>query len=124
MKPDTYREHLNDLQVEVEELRAKLKESQTGDTISRQAAIDALNVLVKDGHAYVNGAFFETILRDEAKRVLEELPSAQPEIIRCKDCKHGTHGTGAEVYCNEHSRTMYQWDYCGRAERINNGQAD
>ena len=49
------------------------------DLISRQAAIDALNVLVKDGHAYVNGAFFETILRDEAKRVLEELPSAQPE---------------------------------------------
>ena len=47
------------------------------DLISRQAAIGALNALVKDGHAYVNGAFFETILRDEAKRVLEELPSAQ-----------------------------------------------
>lgn len=50
------------------------------DLIERQAAIDALNALEKDGHAYVNGAFFETILRDEVKRVLEELPSALPEI--------------------------------------------
>lgn len=55
------------------------------DFISRRAAIDALNVLVKDGHAYVNGAFFETILRDEAKRVLEELPSAQPEYYDYSD---------------------------------------
>ena len=38
MKPDTYREHLNDLQVEIEALRAKLKEAQTGDLISRAAA--------------------------------------------------------------------------------------
>ena len=110
MKPDTYREHLNDLQVEVEELRAKLKEAQTGDIISRQAALDALYRIDE-----YNGRSVEAI---------RNLPSAQPEIIRCKDCKHGTHGTGAEVYCNEHSRTMYQWDYCGRAERINNGQAD
>jgi len=41
MNEDTYRDKLNDLQVEVEALRAKLKEAQTGDTISRQAAIDA-----------------------------------------------------------------------------------
>lgn len=40
MKADTYREHLNELQLEVEELRAKLNEAQTGDLISRQAAIE------------------------------------------------------------------------------------
>ena len=120
MTEDTYRDKLNSLQVEIEELRAKLKESQTGDTISRQAAIDAVR---KCSVKEVTSAYM-LIDKAEAMTELMLLPSAQPEIIQCKDCKHGTHGTGAEVYCNEHSRTMYQWDYCGRAERINNGQAD
>lgn len=110
MTEQTYREHLNDLQLEVEELRAKLKEAQTGDTISRQAAIDALNALEKDGHAYVNGAFFETILRDEVKRVLEELPSAQPEIIRCKDCKFWL--PHSQFGCDEDYGEYH--DYCKR----------
>lgn len=38
MKADTYRDHLTDLQVEIEALRAQLKEAQTGDLISRAAA--------------------------------------------------------------------------------------
>ena len=48
------------------------------DTISRQAAIDALNSIncfgwVEDSWAKVSG-------------IIEHLPSAQPEIIRCPDC--------------------------------------
>ena len=39
MNEDTYRDKLTDLQLEVEELRAKLKEAQTGNLISRAAAI-------------------------------------------------------------------------------------
>ena len=55
------------------------------DLISRQAAIDALNDVSKhytdkgrEWHPHVN------FMIDAIK----ELPSAQPEIIRCKDCKH------------------------------------
>lgn len=79
MNEDTYRDKLNDLQLEVEELRAKLAQSTMGqvndlsqstktDTISRQAAIDAM------GKA------------EWAKERLRELPSAQPET--CEGCKH------------------------------------
>ena len=50
------------------------------DCISRQDAIDALT-------EYGNGrAVFISV--GEAVIRIEQLPSAQPEIIRCKDCKH------------------------------------
>ena len=48
------------------------------DYIDRQAAVD----LVTDMEFMNNTA--KGILRDR----LRKLPSAQPEIIRCKDCKH------------------------------------
>ena len=59
---------------------------QLNDTISRQAAIDALKMDISiipfaKAREYVREAI-ETIYNR-----LEELPSAQPEIIRCKDCK-------------------------------------
>ena len=48
------------------------------DLISRQVAIDAIDSL-----------YFDTIDdHDRAKEKIKRLPSAQPEIIRCKDCKH------------------------------------
>lgn len=65
MNEETYRERLNDLQLEVEELRAKLKEAQTGDTISRQAALDAV--------------FNNAEHPDKAYEAIRHLPSAQPE---------------------------------------------
>lgn len=43
------------------------------DTISRQAAIDALST--------PHGILYPI-------RTVEDLPSVQPEIIRCKDCKY------------------------------------
>ena len=51
------------------------------DTISRQAAIDAL---VKRTH--LTWEYLKTIY--PMLDVLEKLPAAEPEIIRCKDCKH------------------------------------
>ena len=71
MKPDTYREHLNDLQLEVEELRAKLKEAQTGDLISRAAALDVV--------------FNNAEHPDKAYEAIRHLPSAQPERT-CVNC--------------------------------------
>ena len=75
------------------------------DLISRQAAIDAL---LKCGDWYQGN--------DEAKRgvsqcigIVNDLPSAQPEIIRCKDCVNhvddrclvANHHTGDIEYCME-----------------------
>lgn len=65
MNEDTYRDKLTDLQVEVEELRAKLKEAQTGDLISRAAALDVV--------------FNNAEHPDKAYEAIRHLPSAQPE---------------------------------------------
>lgn len=77
------------------------------DTINRQAAIDA----VMDEFKRVP----TTAIR--AKKRLEDVPAAQPEIIRCKDCaKH------------EYCRTSTVWAippkddwYCADAERRTDG---
>ena len=51
------------------------KERIMNDLISRQAAIEAAWFLHPDD-------------RDALRDTLAKLPSAQQEIIRCKDCKH------------------------------------
>ena len=63
------------------------------ELISRQAAIDAFNTnideLVEVGKE--NADAVERYLN----RVIDEikqLPLIQPEIVRCKDCKHYRHG--------------------------------
>lgn len=52
------------------------------DTISRAAAIDALNRI---------GSLDTYADREYAESIFEEIPSAQPSI-RCKDCKHQVKG--------------------------------
>jgi len=82
------------------------------DCISRQAAIDAC----LDGFcACVNDCVNE----------IKKLPSTQPEIIRCKDCKYWTNNVGdyklRDNYCNEKAHGFYYQcngdDYCSFAER-------
>lgn len=83
------------------------------DLISRQAAIDQL-------HQSYN-------LLD-AERRLEDMPSAQPEIIRCKDCKW------YELPSHKITENCVRWmkrnsillpikpnDYCSYAERREEG---
>jgi hypothetical protein len=61
---------------------------------------------------------------------IKELPPVQPEIIRCKDCKHWTNNIGdselRDNYCNEKTHGFYYRcsgdDYCSFAERINDGR--
>lgn len=85
------------------------------DLIDRQAAIDA-----------VNTALFPKInTAKDAEKALRGLPSAQPEIIRCKDCKYvGTDATCCLV-CNRDGMGLrpfhvYHDDFCSYAE----GRAD
>ena len=65
------------------------------DLIDRQAAIDALRYAQHRFTVADEAGGMGTVKWSEdviyfaaAERVLSELPSAQPEIIRCKDCKH------------------------------------
>lgn len=60
------------------------------DCISRQDAIDALNEICDrcgEGEKY-NGVMCGACYMDGAVDCIEALPSAQPEIIHCLDCKH------------------------------------
>ena len=84
------------------------------DLIDRQAAIDALDC--------INGV-------EEAQRSLPSIQPEQPEIIRCKDCKHVREG-GAYLYCdklygmgilNVYDCMTAEDDYCGMAERRADG---
>lgn len=92
------------------------------DTIYRQAAIDALNRHL-DTIRVTNNSTTEMIRRSEVmdcREIINGLPSAQPEIIRCKDCKYwmraylsisGKHG------CNVMRDYTAPDDYCFKAER-------
>ena len=55
---------------------------QMGDLISRKAAINALKNQMSDWNNDYNVPVRKSIEN------IERLPSAQPEIIRCKDCRH------------------------------------
>lgn len=90
-----------------------------GDTISRQTAIDALGSRLDRTAKGEIGSFYNTIIQRDIESI-ERLPSAQPEIIRCKDC----------AYWNSESRECSSPNYpdgyvtpagfyCGWAERRN-----
>ena len=80
------------------------------DLISRQAAIDACHNYEDGKNAYAYG--------DVVEKRLKTLPSAQPEIIRCKDCKF-LRLTGIVWKCQNRLVMMLcePNDYCSRAER-------
>lgn len=82
----------------------RIEASQEGDIISRQAALDAV--------------FNNAEHPDKAYKAIRHLPSAQPEIIRCKDCKHNPKETWFEcpmAHLSEKQRPETAW--CWRAER-------
>ena len=78
------------------------------DLISRQAAIDAIR-----GEIEINGY-------SHVVDVLEQLPSAQPEIIRCGECKH-CYIDGENVRFNvcelNHNKVQSDDWFCADAER-------
>ena len=63
-----------------EQLGTNLAEVGT-DCISRQAAIDGINELMKVH-------FDRKFVLGKARTIMQELPPADPQIIRCKDCKN------------------------------------
>jgi len=64
--------------------------------ISRQAAIDAVNDVIADYIPNIYGRY--EALPFEMASAINRLPSAQPEIIRCGECKHSfLHDNGEKI---------------------------
>ena len=88
--------------------------------IDADAAIEALTEY-GNGRAVYIGV-------EEAVRRIEQLPSAQPDIIRCKDCKwYGRADKrrfyrGMERQKKRIDTIVPDRDFCSRAERKKNGQ--
>ena len=91
-----------------------------GELISRQQAMDAIK------EAYENDEMF-----DGYEYRIQELPSIEPEIIRCKDCKYWNKGS---CECREHAVNCQDYmvgdieteaeHFCGYAERREDGRHD
>lgn len=92
------------------------------DTISRKAAIDAI---LHNQEVYSNNFGDDPIdkytiaIIDNDAQTIAQLPSAQPELIRCKDCKHyKTEFCAIDIWTDEVK--IYKArpdDFCSRAER-------
>ena len=89
------------------------------DLISRQEALDELRVCydtktveLDNGDEYIN--------YEQAWDLIEHLPSAQPDVIRCKDCKHSAHWYGDKDRCYlwaEGGIDVFKDGFCNYAER-------
>ena len=102
------------------------------DLISRQAAIDALDVLCQE-HRYKIPGKVETYSQyneawqdalDRAEGAIGNLPSAQQEIILCKDCKHSEHWYRDKCRCflwAENGIDVFDDGFCNYAERRQDG---
>lgn len=97
------------------------------DLISRHAALDAVDTI---GHIATLPDGDKCIRRSAVEYTLFMLPSEQPAIIRCKDCKNqekffqkdgrrkdgGYYIYGCSL-AEEYSHVCLDDDYCSRAER-------
>ena len=95
------------------------------DTIYRQDAIDAINTWDKFGIdersrvvRWHEGLEPYVKLRDVVWAI-ENLPSVQPDIIRCKDCKYCEETNHVFYWCD--GRKVWEDHYCGYAERRTDG---
>lgn len=84
-----------------------------GDIISRREAIDSIMEEPPEARYPV---FYAEKIR--------QLPSAQPEIIRCKDCKHYNSEKPGMVYCPNLDCWVSESFFCKDGERsVEDGSA-
>lgn len=86
-----------------------------GNLISRQAAIDIANRLIcpLDEYHQYNQAINNYVAE------LVQLPSAQPEVIYCKDCAHNiiTRPNAGNACCELYDGMYDLYGYCHEGER-------
>lgn len=99
-------------------------ETHACDCISRQAAIDAIEEYA-DRLQMVNwkenpGVPYKAYALNWCINTIRDLPSAQPELTWCSDCKHNRNAIGSYVHCDILPQ-MYgrkpEDNYCSYAER-------
>ena len=87
-----------------------LEQQPCEDTISRQAAIDEIKEIYE---------WHDNVTKERIIEHFKQLPSAQPEIIRCKDCKH-YNGENRDICCPladyAQSKCGADW-FCADGER-------
>ena len=82
------------------------------ELISRQAAVDSLN---DEYHGMISD---ESMKIYQIVEWLNTLPSAQPEIIRCKDCREFRRWIDTDItFCDLTESERDALDFCSRAER-------
>lgn len=80
------------------------------DAVSRQQAIDALESI---------GSLDTEADKKYARSVFEALPSAQPEVIHCRECRHHHYESKDIPYCDRIDYG-YGWkdnDFCSKGKR-------
>lgn len=106
------------------------------DSICEQQAIDALcelpsaqpEPMIISIDPELTHDEFEKLRKDLADAPIVLMPSAQPEIIRCKDCKHYDgrrdvchNMVWGDGWANYPPPTVYEDDFCSHAERRTDG---
>lgn len=98
----------------LEELADVLALAPAVDAIDRQAAIDALE---RSKKIY----FDRQVIIGAMKDIVRNLPSAQPEIIRCRECRFWYTGDGYNHENGAQCALTHMWvspgDYCSYAKR-------
>ncbi len=89
------------------------------DLIDRQAAIEALADYIHNVDKVMGaGNLSCDDCKDAAQSVLEEIPSEEPEIIRCKDCIHNTlPRESGNAMCELYYGMIEPWGFCHRGGR-------
>ena len=90
----------------------------SNDAISRQAAIDAIRASTQK---YTGFMEMEMYTDDDAVEAIINLPSAQPEIVRCEECIN--HGKEICYFWSHFYGTINTPDdgFCHKAERKTDG---
>ena len=136
-KQGTTGDQMEALRVAISALQAQdVPDTNVGDMVSRQKAIDAIVNCTNCGDEKTLRAYVQKHNLDngwiggilEAINAIEDLPSAQPEIVRCKDCKW------YELPSHKITENCVRWmknngillpikpnDYCSYAERRTDG---
>lgn len=84
------------------------------ELVSKQAAINVLKRKQDNGNGDIS-RFYNTIIQHDIEAI-EQLPSAQPEIVRCKDCNH-FYKDNLNQWCFRGKYGVKENDFCSRAER-------
>lgn len=88
------------------------------DLISRQAAIDAIHEEFDECLVWDESGRHTA---DEVEQILDNLPSAQSEIVECEQCKYSGGATpiaDGRYWCTLHCAFM---SYCSDAEILERG---